>query len=81
MKRRRVRERDEATARERAEARAEGLLAQLKAHEAAAREPVEDKAPAPVTEPEPPEASPTEDEPASPSASAVQSEPEVTDGR
>jgi hypothetical protein len=54
MKRRREQERDEATAREQADARREALLAELKAHEAADREPepepasdaAEDKAPA-----------------------------------
>ncbi|MEP7041022.1 MAG: hypothetical protein ABI864_05540 [Chloroflexota bacterium] len=39
MKRRREQERDDAMAREQADARREALLAELKAHEAAVREP------------------------------------------
>lgn len=52
MKRRREQERDEAIAREQADARREALLAELKAHEAALREP------------EPATAEPAADEPA-----------------
>ena len=52
MKRRREQERDEAIAREQADARREALLAELKAREAAVREP------------EPPAEAPAADEPA-----------------
>jgi hypothetical protein len=59
MKRRREQERDEAIAREQADARREALLAELKAREAAVREPeppADEAAPEPAAEPpaEPP---------------------------
>lgn len=59
MKRREVRERDEAAAREQSERRTESLLAPLKAREAAASERTEEGAPAATsTEPESPEPKP-----------------------
>jgi hypothetical protein len=68
MKRRRVRERDEASAREEAERRTEKLLAQLKGQEAAARRHPKQDAPASGTEPDNPEPSPTKPSPTEPSA-------------
>jgi hypothetical protein len=69
MKRRREQERDEAIAHEQAEARREALLAELKAHETASREPEPVPAPEPQPEPEapaePPSPAPVE-EPAGP---------------
>lgn len=63
MKRRGVRERDEAIAHQQAEHRTEALLDQLKAQEAAARErPVEDAA-VPLAEPDEDEPRPPADEP------------------
>ncbi len=59
MKRREIRERDEAAERERLEARTEGLLAQLKANEAARNAP---DAPPPVAT-KPAEEEPTAEEP------------------
>ncbi len=53
MKRRRIRQRDELEARESAESRRVGLLAQMRAREAAAREPADAEAPAIAMEPEP----------------------------
>ena len=53
MKRRREQERDEAIAREQADARRKALLAELKAHEAAGREPEPEPEPMPEPEPEP----------------------------
>jgi hypothetical protein len=53
MKRRREQERDEAIAREQADARREALLAELKAHEAAGRQPEPEPMPAPEPQPEP----------------------------
>jgi len=63
MKRRQLRERDEAAAREQAERRTEGLLAQLKGQEAAARRRSEEATPATVAEPENPEPAQAADEP------------------
>jgi hypothetical protein len=58
MKRRREQERDEAIAHEQADARREALLAELKAHQAA------DRQPEPMPEPEPEPAA--DDTPAEP---------------
>jgi hypothetical protein len=66
MKRRREQERDEAMAHEQAEARREALLAELKAHETAGREPEPVPAPEPQPEPEPEPAA--DDTPAEPPA-------------
>ena len=63
MKRREVRERDEAVAREQAERRTEALLAQLKNQEAAARHHTDEEAAAATPEPEIPEVPQTEAEP------------------
>ena len=63
MKRREIRERDEAVAREQAERRTDALLAQLKAQEAAARQHTDEDATATVPEPELPEAPETEVDP------------------
>ena len=52
MKRRRIRQRDELEARESAERRRDDLLAQLRAREAAAREPGEAESPTVKVEPE-----------------------------
>ena len=73
MKRREVRERDEAAERERLEARTEGLLAQLKANEAARKAPA-----VPATAAEEPEApKPAAEEPPGPSESPTMEEPAV----
>jgi hypothetical protein len=63
MKRREVRERDEAAAREQAERRTEALHARLRAHEAASRHRTDEDATAAVPEPEDLQAPETEDEP------------------
>ncbi|MEP6681267.1 MAG: hypothetical protein ABJB65_07290, partial [Chloroflexota bacterium] len=60
VKRRRIRQRDELEARESAERRREGLLAQLRAREAAAREPADGETAASEPEPEPIELPPKE---------------------
>ncbi len=60
VKRRRIRQRDELEARESAERRREGLLAQLRAREAAAREPANAETAANEPEPEPIELLPKE---------------------
>ena len=60
MKRKREQERDEAIAREQADARREALLAELRARETAVREP----------EPAPPEPAPAEPAEAEPAADA-----------
>jgi len=62
MKRRREQERDDAIAREQADARREALLAELKAREAASREPE----PEPAPEPSSTEEAPADDEVESP---------------
>ena len=53
MKRRRIRQRDELEARESADRRRDGLIQQLRAREAAAREPADAERPATETEQEP----------------------------
>lgn len=66
MKRKREQERDEAIAREQADARREALLAELKAREAAVREPEPppvEPAAEPVAEPDPVEATENSEEP------------------
>jgi hypothetical protein len=63
MKRPRVRERDEAAAREVAERRTEDLLTQLKDREAAARRENQAETATPVTEPEDLERLAADDEP------------------
>lgn len=67
MKRRRAQERDEAIAREQADARREALLAELRARQAAGHEP-EPMVAEPAAEPEPDEHAP--EEPAADEAAA-----------
>jgi hypothetical protein len=84
MKRQRARERDEAIAREQAEARAESLLAQLRARQSAAPQPVSSELASPGEAPElvetegeaePPGPLAAETEPPSHPTSAVHSAP------